>query len=128
MKPFIYKTKITDIDNGKNTGFFMVRGREDGSWSVHLHHWEKASSGCDTPEACYPAAMDTLDNWMAETVKRHKEGLAIILSWPESRPGYRQGWKSKELRKAGTHMARTIKAVEVVRRQVRDLMAQAEWP
>lgn len=128
MTPFLYKTKIIDMDAKDSMGFLLVRGREDGSWSVHLHHWGIDNRGCDTPEACYPAAIHTLAAWWAETEARHEDGVRAIMSWPDRRPGYRPGWRVRELNAAHMAIKRTAAAWMAVKNQLKDTMAAAGWP
>lgn len=128
MTPFVYKTPVIDMDSKNTEGFFLVKGREDGSWSVHLHHWEKASAGCDTPEACYPAAVQVLVEWWIQLERNHGQGLAVIHSWPENRPGHRPGWKTRELKKADRCFRRTAAAWGTVKKQLHDLMQAHGWP
>lgn len=128
MTPFIYKTKIIDMDAGDSIGFLMIRGREDGSWSVHLHHWQKESAGCDVPEACWPAALDTIAQWWVELERRHQEGVKAILSWPDRRPGYRPGWRAKEMNAAHQALKKTAAAWVAVKDQIKKTMTEAGWP
>ena len=128
MTPFTYSTKVIDTDSKDPIGFLSVRGRADGSWSINLHHWSKNSAGCDTPEACYPALLVIMAEWWLETEKRHEEGLAVIMSWPIKRPGYRPGWRGRELSKA--NHAHRIAAASVLKVQstIKGIMAEAGWP
>lgn len=128
MSPFIYKTKIIDIDAKDSLGFLMVRGRDDGSWSVHLHHWEKDSASCDTPEACWPALMDILAQWWLEMEKRHQDGINAIMSWPDRRPGYRPGWRVREVNAAHFALKKTAAAWVTVKNQIHQTMTDAGWP
>lgn len=128
MTPFSFSTKVVDADSKASVGFLLVRGRADGSWGVNLHHWEKASAGCDTPEALFPAVRLVLAEWWLETEKRHKEGLAVIMSWPEHRNGHRLGWKAKELTKANLAHRRAAAAVLKVQNTIKEKMLAAGWP
>jgi hypothetical protein len=128
VTPFSFKTKVVDTDSKQPVGFLLVRGREDGSWSVNLHHWEKASAGCDTPDACFPAAQLVLAEWWLETERRHKDGLEVIMSWPEYRPGHRPGWKDRELSKATRAHRWAAAAVLQVQKNIKETMLKAGWP
>jgi len=128
MTPFLYKTKVVDMDSGDGQGFFLVRGREDGSWSIHLHHWDRSSAGCDTPEACYPAALQILAEWWVKLEAAHERGVEAINSWPDRRPGYRPGWKKRELAEASRSLRRTAAAWVTVQAQLKTMMETHQWP
>lgn len=128
MTPFLYKTKVVDSSSKEDMGFLMVRGREDGSWSVHFHCWDNSSAGCDTPEACYPAALHMMADWWQELEARHADGLRAILSWPDARPGYRPGWKRKEIAACSHAKKLSAAAWVTVRDQIKKTMADAGWP
>ena len=128
MTPFIYKTEVIDLDAKDKIGFLLVKGREDGSWSLNLHHWTQESSGCDTPGACWPAVLDTLAQWWTTTEARHNEGVRALLSWPDRRPGYRPGWRVREMNAAHQAFKKTAAAWVTVRDQIKKTMQDAGWP
>lgn len=128
MTPFLYRTKVVDAISREGQGFLMVRGREDGSWSINFHHWDRNSASCDTPEACYPAVLLMMTEWWQELEARHVDGLRAILSWPDDRAGHRPGWKRKEISKAAFAKKQSAAAWVSVRDQIKKDMAAAGWP
>lgn len=128
MTPFSHSTKVINIGSKQSEGFLLIRGREDGSWAINLHHREKASAGCDMPEACYPALLEVLKDWEKETDEIHARSIEIIKSWPEHRNGYRLGWKSKELRLAEEQRMKSKASMIKVMEHIKTIMNQAGWP
>lgn len=129
MSPFVYKTKIHNKLAGKNEGFFLVKGNQDGSWSCHLNYdGQRNPSSADTPDFCYESAVRALYEWFDTLDKAFTASMEDLKTAPEVQNGFRAGWKRRAMLEKQQALRRTAASVVSVKDQLKKTMQDAGWP
>lgn len=129
MKPFKIRIPTHEGAVGR-VGYVYLRGTEEGRWKITAkqegEHDEVAE--CDVPDACWPAFVDHTVAWLEHERQRRDENIAIVRSWPDVRPGWRIGWKNRELSREMQSWQRCVKSVVKVMTEARKILEERGWP
>lgn len=129
MRPFIARFANKEQGVGK-VGYFLVKGDADGSWRVTDKNYgdHEIVGACDTPDALMPRVMDYLHGWIAEQERIFHGNVSSIQAAPETKPGFRKGWKTAALAHDRGQLARAKKSHDRVVQVVASVLSHNGWP